>query len=610
MPRRRRLRASCQQLSGVLETWRAINAQDLPRLNAELATRKLPALPVATTVPTIACGPADREADARRQRSLVAAHAPHASLPRAVTMMLCDGQSCAARARRQRPPSIQHIVVIFQENVSFDHYFATYPHAANLPGEPAFTPLPGTPPVAGLSGDAADGESELHQPANGADAVNPYRLSRSQAATADQDHSYTQEQIAYDHGKMDLFPATVGQCVATDGSLAPQANKSLNLAYFDGNTVTAIWNYAQRFAMSDHFFQATFGPSVLGALNLVSGQTNGVTRVKNGASPNVLIDGGAGSFTVIGDVDPIGDICSSSKRIQVTMGGRNIGDLLNAANVSWGWFEAGFDVKAVNDNGSTGCTRAHTSAVTGLSSNDYVSHHEPFQVLPVDRQPHARPADVGGDDRPERRRGESSVRSDGLLRGRRCRTFSCRRVSQAARLPERPRRVLRSDRRAGVPRPRAERSAAASGVEEHGRVSHVGRFRRLVRPPDGADRQFVGRSDRRARRRRDLRRRHGDPAGHLAGESSRAGAVRLRAASAAAGDFAVGEDATTSIRRSRTDVDRALHRRRLSRRPAHRRRIVRRDRRRRSITCSTSRERRTSRRSCSTSGPGSRRYAE
>ena len=30
---------------------------------------------------------------------------------------------------------IEHLVVIFQENVSFDHYFGTYPNAANLPGE-------------------------------------------------------------------------------------------------------------------------------------------------------------------------------------------------------------------------------------------------------------------------------------------------------------------------------------------------------------------------------------------------------------------------------------------------------------------------------------------
>jgi hypothetical protein len=46
---------SCQQLAGVLETWRAVNAQDLPRLNAELAARKLPALPVVSAVPSIAC---------------------------------------------------------------------------------------------------------------------------------------------------------------------------------------------------------------------------------------------------------------------------------------------------------------------------------------------------------------------------------------------------------------------------------------------------------------------------------------------------------------------------------------------------------------------------
>ncbi len=39
--------------------------------------------------------------------------------------------------------NIQHIVVIFQENVSFDHYFGTYPNALNLPGETPFTALPG-----------------------------------------------------------------------------------------------------------------------------------------------------------------------------------------------------------------------------------------------------------------------------------------------------------------------------------------------------------------------------------------------------------------------------------------------------------------------------------
>ena len=48
---------------------------------------------------------------------------------------------------------IKHLVVIFQENVSFDHYFGTYPNAANPGGQnggPTFTARPGTPAVDGL----------------------------------------------------------------------------------------------------------------------------------------------------------------------------------------------------------------------------------------------------------------------------------------------------------------------------------------------------------------------------------------------------------------------------------------------------------------------------
>ena len=38
------------------------------------------------------------------------------------------------------------------------------------------------------------------------------------------------------------------------------ADKSLVMDYYDGNTVTALWNYAQHFAMSDNSFSDTFGP--------------------------------------------------------------------------------------------------------------------------------------------------------------------------------------------------------------------------------------------------------------------------------------------------------------------------------------------------------------
>src|ERR1700753_912497 len=40
---------------------------------------------------------------------------------------------------------IKHLVVVFNENVSFEHYFGTYPNALNVDGEPAFRPAKGTP---------------------------------------------------------------------------------------------------------------------------------------------------------------------------------------------------------------------------------------------------------------------------------------------------------------------------------------------------------------------------------------------------------------------------------------------------------------------------------
>lgn len=60
-----------------------------------------------------------------------------------------SGTDPAASYRTTTP--IKHVVVIFDENVSFDHYFATYPDATNPPGEPAFNALPGTPSVNGLA---------------------------------------------------------------------------------------------------------------------------------------------------------------------------------------------------------------------------------------------------------------------------------------------------------------------------------------------------------------------------------------------------------------------------------------------------------------------------
>jgi phospholipase C len=274
---------------------------------------------------------------------------------------------------------IKHLVIIFGENISFDHYFGTYPKAANPPGEPPFKAAPGTPTVNGLSGVLRTDNPNLLNAANGEGAANPFRLNRSQALTADQDHDYTPEQQAFDHGLMDAFPEFTGSSGPPPGTPPSTVDTTgLVMGYYDGNTVTALWNYAQNFALNDNAYGTNFGPSTPGALNLVSGQTNGVIKTENGPS-DAWIDDGYGGLTLISDVDPIGDVCSTSTGAKASMGGPNIGDLLNSASITWGWFQGGFDLSVVNPNGTTGCARSHTSPITGVTTGDYIPHHEPFQ---------------------------------------------------------------------------------------------------------------------------------------------------------------------------------------------------------------------------------------
>ena len=129
-------------------------------------------------------------------------------------------------------------------------------------------------------------------------------------------------------------------------------------------------------------------------LNLVSGQTNGVTATLNVTS-NEVGGGSDGSLTVIGDPDPIGDVCSNPTRNQVTMGSRNIGDLLSAAGVTWGSFMGGFNLTVVNPNGTTGCSRSSVNVVDGVATADYIPHHSFFNYSTSTSNPnHTPPASV------------------------------------------------------------------------------------------------------------------------------------------------------------------------------------------------------------------------
>jgi phospholipase C len=282
---------------------------------------------------------------------------------------------------QSQPPTttpIKHVVVIFQENVSFDHYFATYPAATNnAAGEPVFIPAPNTPSVNGLSGPLLT---------NNPNSTQPFRLSRSQAVTCDQDHNYADEQKSLDAGLMDKFVEAVG--VSSPSCDIAGFGKTIVMGYYDGNTVTAFWNYAQNYAMSDNSFNTVFGPSTPGALNLIAGQTHGATVTAGSPSGNVS----AGS--VIGDPrpDPSLDDCTlAPPRTYITMSGKNVGDLLNASNVTWGFFQGGFKPSSVKSDGTAVCATTHNNISGASAGTDYIPHHEAFQYYKQTSNPHHLP---------------------------------------------------------------------------------------------------------------------------------------------------------------------------------------------------------------------------
>jgi phospholipase C len=266
-----------------------------------------------------------------------------------------------------RTPS-KHVVVIFGENHSFDYFFATYPHAANPPGQPAFTGTIGSQTINNLETANLLGN-------NNPSSQKPRRLDRSEAVTCGFDHGYAAEQRAFNGGLMDKFPENTDR-PAPGGC----GDKTVVMSYYDGNTVTAYWNYAQHFAMSDAHFGTTFGPSTIGAINLISGNTHGATGFGAGGA----IENG----TMISNLRPDLDDCKTGAT--ATMSGRNIGDLMNDAGVTWGWFAGGFKPVSRDGAGNAVCGGTHKNAA-GADVADYFPHHAPFQFYATTANPHHLP---------------------------------------------------------------------------------------------------------------------------------------------------------------------------------------------------------------------------
>ena len=282
----------------------------------------------------------------------------------------------AGGALAQTATPIKHLVVIFGENISFDHYFATYPTAANSAsdpvGTPKFTAAPDTPVPNGLG--PATGGTELL--ATNPNSAVPFRLSPADNVTCDNDNAYDAEQSAYDTGLVDKFPQfTSAQPNQTNTTTHLPCDANLAMGYYDGNTVTAIWNYAQHYAISDNFYDTEFGTTVMGHLNLVSGQTH-VNVTGNSSNNPPSVTGVIQNGTVIANVSSALEDCPSSGETTVTMTSKNIGDLLNAQGVTWGWFYGDFPA---------------STTTPGHCPSAYNNHYDPFQYYASTANPHHLP---------------------------------------------------------------------------------------------------------------------------------------------------------------------------------------------------------------------------
>jgi phospholipase C len=292
---------------------------------------------------------------------------------------------------RNTATPIKHVVVLFQENVSYDHYLGTYPFAANTDGT-KFKAITSTPVNNNLiSSGTLTSNPNLYYPS---------RLTPAQALTCDQNHAYGPEQLATNGGAMDKFV----QNVSVDSCTGEYGAPGLTMKYYDGNTVTGIWNYAQQFAMSDNSYGSTFGPSTPGALNLIAGQTHGFREVDSVTGQQVATPGGYvlaapdknGVGTVINDPDPAYDDCAdknhTSTNTLAAATGKNVGDLLNAKGVTWGWFQGGFAPTTPYAGAGTYavCGATHTN-IGGTSVADYSAHHSPFEYYASTSNPHHLP---------------------------------------------------------------------------------------------------------------------------------------------------------------------------------------------------------------------------
>jgi phospholipase C len=276
----------------------------------------------------------------------------HGFLDAVLSVLVLVAGGCARWCPQATPPApppgfekINHIIVIYLENRSFDNLYGLFPGANGIPNAgaaarqrgPGGQPYELLPPimnVANHSDPTPDLRFPTHVP-NGPFEI-PLPLT---ANTGDLVHRFYQEREQIDRGRMDHFAS-----VSDAGGLT--------MGYYDGHAMR-LWHYASRYVLADNFFHAAFGGSFLNHFWLVCACT---PRYDDAPDKLVAQEDANGNMIRDGSITPRGEVVNSIEpRQSPHKPGANpvellppqtmptIGDRLSEKGITWAWFAEGWD---------------------------------------------------------------------------------------------------------------------------------------------------------------------------------------------------------------------------------------------------------------------------
>ncbi len=195
---------------------------------------------------------------------------------------------------------IKHVIIVMQENRSFDNFFGTYPGAIGIP--------------AGLCMPVDPNDTSLG-------CIKPF-LSTNPITYPDMPHGYQSSIISYDQGRMDGF-------VWATKSTNPSSSYTNTMEYYRNATIPYLWSYAEHYTLADMFFSSVKSYSQPNHWYMLAGNSPEVSIFQGGTQErNACVDDNGTQLTL--------STCTYINEAQQI---QTIVDLLANTHVSWKYYD-------------------------------------------------------------------------------------------------------------------------------------------------------------------------------------------------------------------------------------------------------------------------------